>query len=306
MLSLAPSESTPLWLRVAAKQAARRTPANVLRQFGEDTFVAPSQLDLRLVNALDQSALAAAASFDALLLSPVAPLGTCSVLAPTHQDRILTANRGTEVVSDPTNVLALVCAQRLTRQPGRDVRLCTVHEVLRAQALPRRAGFSRHFRMLALAEAGCGRADDGFEVDAVVRHVSVFDTLMTNLAAIDMHFGRRRAIVHSGQRHGVLGERVHNALARALPWFGLEHRPLHASYYDGLRVLIDATTPGGESVDVGDVGRFDWMAKLCANRRYRLIASGFGLQLGPLRFRDHSLDPDPGSNPERNPDPGSR
>jgi hypothetical protein len=108
-------------------------------------------LDQRTVHRLDGLALEAADQFEALQLSPVAPLGSCSVVAPTSQDRTLSSVRGTEVVSDPTNVLALECVRRLPEQPASHVHLCTIHQVLRVHALPPNTGFSRHFRLFALA-----------------------------------------------------------------------------------------------------------------------------------------------------------
>jgi hypothetical protein len=36
----------------------------------------------------------------------VTPLGTCHVVAPVSQNRVVSTVRGTEVVSDSTNVLA--------------------------------------------------------------------------------------------------------------------------------------------------------------------------------------------------------
>ena len=136
LLALSPSETTPLLLELARRQATRRTPADLRAQLAHDAFVAPSAVDLRTLHRLDGLALDAAHAFEAVALSPVAPLGSCSVVAPTAQDRTLSTTRGSEVVSDPTNVLALLCAQRLAQAPAEDVRLCTVHQVLRAQPLP--------------------------------------------------------------------------------------------------------------------------------------------------------------------------
>src|SRR5689334_13787926 len=138
ILALSPSEPAPLLLEPARPQAASRGPADLREQWARDAFVpppapdlppahasdgpakrgprelreqwardgfvAPSALDLRTAHAFDGLALEAAHEFEALLLAPVAPLGTCSSLAPTSQDRTLTAMRGVEVVSDPTNV----------------------------------------------------------------------------------------------------------------------------------------------------------------------------------------------------------
>src|SRR5689334_19537350 len=193
LLRLAPSASTPLLLELARRQAGRRTPADLVAQIGRDAFVQPSALDQRTLHRLDGLALDVARDFEAIALSPVAPLGACSVIAPTAQDRTLATTRGSEVVSDPTNVLALLAAQRLAKTPHGDVRLCTVHQVLRAQPLPPQPGFSRHFRLFTMVEAGRARADDGFEVDAIARHVATYDALFDVAATLGCSAPERRA-----------------------------------------------------------------------------------------------------------------
>lgn len=281
-----PSETTPLWLALARAQAARRTPADLLRHYKADLFVAPSALDLRLAHRLDALALGAAHEYEALLLSPVAPLGSCSALAPTSQDRTLSAARGTEVVSDPTNVLALECARRLGLDPDREARLCTVHQTLRAQPLPRDKGYSRHFRLFALAEAGLARADHGFEVDAFARQVTCFERLFV---ALERELGcvvpRRRLVLRAATNREPLAARVEERLARDLPGLPLTREPFDSVYYDGVRVLFGGDASPGEFCLVGDLGLFDWMARLTSDRRMRFVASGFGLQLVPLLFR---------------------
>jgi hypothetical protein len=71
-------------------------------------------------------------------------------------------------------VLALECAKRLLAAPEQPVQLCTVHQVVRAQPFPNERGWSRHFRLFALADAGPARAEDGFEIDAICRQLQVF------------------------------------------------------------------------------------------------------------------------------------
>jgi hypothetical protein len=285
LLELSPSESTPLLLELSKLQAARRRPADVLAQLYRDRFVHPSFVDQRLSHRLDGLALDAASEFEALLLSPVAPLGACSVLAQTSQDRTLSTTRGSEVVSDPTNVLALVCAQRLKQAPDVPVKLCTVHQTLRAQALPPRPGFSRHFRLFALAEAGKARADDGFEVEAIARHVGVFDRLMDGCAAVGATFPERALVVLSTPARAVMAERVRARLAASFPHVTVRAGRFEHAYYDGLRVMFGASSSAGEHVPIGDTGVFDWMPRLTANRRHRFVASGFGIQLVPTLFR---------------------
>src|SRR5436309_209343 len=107
------SEVWSLMLDVLARRAGRRTPAELVRQWERDRFVQPSYIDQRTLVDLDGHLLAAAAGFEAIELSPLAPLGTCSAVGLASQNKTVSALRGTEVVSDPTNVMALECARRL-------------------------------------------------------------------------------------------------------------------------------------------------------------------------------------------------
>lgn len=284
LFALSPSESTPFLLELARRQAGRRRAASLLDQLARDAYVKPSTLDLRTSHRLDGLALDAAHEFEALLLSPVAPLGCCSVLAPTSQDRTLTAARGTEVVSDPTNVLALECARRLREAPSLAVRLSTLHEVLRAQPLPPGKHFSRHFRMFALAQAGLARPEDGFEVDAIARALATFDRLFDACERIGAHMPARRATIYFDPARETFASRVHAALARAVPNVELAREPFDSRYYAGIRVLFGARSVSGDHVPIADTGVFDWVARLTSNRRMRLVASGMGIQLVPLLY----------------------
>jgi hypothetical protein len=52
------------------------------------------------------------AEVEGVELSPIAPLGTCSAVGPVSQNRIVSAMRSAEVVSDSTNALAVEAADR--------------------------------------------------------------------------------------------------------------------------------------------------------------------------------------------------
>jgi hypothetical protein len=279
-----PSDSLPLLLEVARRQAAKRRPADLLAHQRRDGFVAPSILDLRTAHALDALALDVARDFEAVLLSPLAPLGCCAAVSPTNQDRAVTTIRGTEVVSDPTNVMALLCAERLKADPSRVVRLCTLHQVVRAQRFPPRRGFSQHFRMFAAAEAGPALADHGFEVRALVAHAALHLQIFDEAERRGYRLPDRRATLFVGERARPVADRVRARLAEELPSLPVEEAPLASSYYDGLRLLISVPAPSGERAPLADVGLFDWMQKLTSNARMRFVASGLGIQLFPLLF----------------------
>src|ERR1700689_2376141 len=133
------------------RRAKVRAPADVLAQYRRDGFCKPAATDQRPSVASDGHLLAAADGFEAIELSPVAPLGACSSFALTDQNRVLSALRSTEVVSDPTNVLALECSLRLRARPSATpVHLATSQRVIRAQPVPKLPGYALHFRLFVL------------------------------------------------------------------------------------------------------------------------------------------------------------
>src|SRR5688572_23334990 len=144
---LAGSELQSVLLEVMHERAGQRTAKDILAQYRQDRFCTPASVDLRTSVALDAHLLAAASAFEALELSPVAPLATCSALALTAQNRVLSALRQTEVVSDPTNVLALECALRLRARPGTPVHLTTCQRIIRTQPVPKLPGYAQHFKI---------------------------------------------------------------------------------------------------------------------------------------------------------------
>ncbi|MGW4929035.1 hypothetical protein ACWEOH_07765 [Agromyces sp. NPDC004153] len=279
----APSEARGELLAIARAFAARRSPARLLDQWAGDPTVRPSHVDQRISTRLDALALEAASDYDALLLSPVAPLGANSVVAPTSQDRTLSTMRTSEVVSDPTNVLALEAATRLRRGPHGHVRLCTAHQVLRMQAPPPGRGFTQHFRMFALADAGRGRPSDGFEVAAVVAQLAAYRRLVDTAAA---EFGwiadAPIAVVRIDDRYPALAERLLAALAGAMPDVAVRSEALSSDYYAGIRVGFGVHGPDGALLEFVDLGVHDWVARLTGDRRQRFVASAIGIQLLPL------------------------
>lgn len=290
-LEFSPSKSTPFLLDLARRQASKRGTRDLLAQHQRDLFVAASPLDQRMIHRLDGVALEAAHEFEAVQLSPVAPLGTCSVVAPTSQNRTLTTTRGSEVVSDPTNVLALESARRLLIDPHTSLRFCTAHQVLRAQPFPPQPGFTRHFRMWAMTEAGASLADEQFEVEAVLRHLLIFNRMFDAFTEkLGCHFPRRRAVVRTSVARSSLRDRLLPKLVMALPNVELVQEPFESKYYDGLRIMFGPHTESGAFCAISDLGLFDWVARLTANRRFRFVASGFGLQLIPLLFSSGTRD----------------
>ena len=267
-----------LLLEVMQVRAAARDARELVAQYGRDTFCMPAAVDLRDMLAIDAQLLAAADAFEAIELSPVAPLGACSVVGPTDQHRVLSALRATEVVSDPTNVLALECARRLRTQASPAHHLATSHRVLRAQPVPRLPGYAQHFRLFALASGGLERQDHAFTVDTVAMHVRTMLDGLARLEALGHAVGRRRVEILATPERQALGDR----LAKVLD---ADHGTLDHPYYSGgLRYRIWVTAPDGTEMPLADGGTFDWLGRLAANRRAVFVASGLGSQSIALRF----------------------
>jgi hypothetical protein len=284
---LAGSELHSVLLEVMKRRANERSPADVLAQYGRDAFCQPAVVDLRTMLAIESELLAASADFEALDLSPVAPLGVCSTVAITDQNRVLSALRMTEVASDPTNVLALECASRLRARPADAVHLATGQRVVRAQPVPKQAGYSQHFRIFVLASGGRETEDHGFTIETVVRQVR---TMLDALERLERHgytFGKRRVEVLASAERTEVADRI----AESFAGFATRKPLEHAYYSGGLRFQIWVTTPDGSEVPLVDGGAFDWLAKLASNRRAVYVATGMGSQLIALRFRkDHGRD----------------
>jgi hypothetical protein len=278
---LAATELWSLLLWVLEQRAAQRTPAIVRQQWESDRFVQPCAVSQRILNELDSHLLAAAAEFEAVELSPLAPLASCSSVALTTQNRVVSTARGTEVISDPTNVLALECAKRLREAPGAVIKLTTSHRCVRAQAVPKRPGFAAHFRMFCLASAAHERKDHGFVTDAMIEHIRTHIAALDRLEQHGYRFPDRTLRLLSTPERAHVAKRI----AAAIPEIAATLVPLEHSYYDGLRFMLDAGTPAGNAIPLVDGGAFDWVRKLTDNQRMVYVASGMGSQLAAMLFR---------------------
>ncbi|MDC0674725.1 hypothetical protein [Nannocystis radixulma] len=272
---------TSFLLGLAERRARAREPADVLRQWESDTFTGLAAVDLRRLLRAELRLLTAASAFEAVELGPLAPLATCGSVGPVSQNNIVTTMRGTEVVSDSTNVLALECARRLRRDPDRPVRLATCQRVVRAQEVPRRPGYAHHFKLFALATAGRETRDHGFLVGAFVEHVRTLLAGFDELTQEGYTFGRRPIRLLATDARAAVADRIAEQLS---PVVEVVRGPLDHPYYAGLRFTIEVLAPDGSVVPIADGGAFDWVARLTANRRLVFVASGLGTQLVVLLF----------------------
>jgi hypothetical protein len=219
-----------------------------------------------------------------LMLPPLVPLGTHAVLGPMSQDRVVSTLRPAEVAADPTNALALEAAVRRRATPRAVVRLAALQRVVRAQR-PQPGGLA-HFSLLGLATAG---RDDGgrrFEREAVAEHACA---LAAGLTAAGLG-PAQLAVTALSPAGETIAAAVSAELARTSVEVVLDRdRQAGRGYYRDLcfKLCVAAGEraeggPAGSSAgpawaEVGDGGFTDWMARLTASAKERLLISGVGI-----------------------------
>jgi len=195
---LAPTDLRSLLLAVVRRRAGRLRPADVLRRYESDRTSRPADTRPARIDRLEREALDVLPDgFERLELSPVAPLGTSSVLAGVPQDWVVATARGGEVVSDSTNVLALECALRRRHDRGSEVRLCASHRLLRAQ--PFEPPFLQHFRLLGLCSAGRAGTEDAL----LEEQVGFYLRLLERFGATSVDREPRKQAYYDGATFGV-------------------------------------------------------------------------------------------------------
>jgi hypothetical protein len=268
---LAPTDLQSLLLGVVRVRASRVTPARVVRRWREDRFVRPAAHDPRVLARLENRLWELLPdTFAGVELSPVAPLGTCSAVAAIDQNWAVGTVRGTEVVSDPTNALAVEAALRRAAGPraGR-VDLATCHRVLRAQAFAGPGRFA-HFRLFALVSSarrgGSGQVEAAMLADHLRFWARVLDELVPD---------RNPRLTMTAFGPSALAERLDDTVRPAVTGIELRADPGRtqgAGYYDDVAIGL-RVDDGGREVDLGDGGTTDWTARLMGDAKERCVIS---------------------------------
>ena len=140
----------------------------------------------------------------------MAPLGTCSAVGPVSQDRVISTTRGSEVVSDPTNVLALEAASRRQRTGAPTVSLASCHRVLRGQPFDA-PGLFQHFRLFALVTSARDRGSARTEAAMLTTHLRFWARALAELLP-----ARRAAVRYTVFGFPPLHERMRDTVLPAL------------------------------------------------------------------------------------------
>lgn len=274
-----------LLLEVFRRKTEKMRPEELLDAYRSNRFVQPSSVNALDFQAFILQALQAthSAGFEPIILSPVSPLGACSVVATAHQHKIISALRGTEVTADATNLMALESTVRRIHRhlPAETLHLSTTHRHVRAQEVPKMPGFSAHFQVLALTSAGRDTGSFQFEKESLLQHLQFYMTYFNEVLKQPVKFVRLKALDPAGEPNRVF-EAIVSDIRTTHPEWPLDiHRSAASdqNYYEFLQFKIVINLPDGAEIEIADGGFTDWTRQLSRSRKERFLISGLGLEL---------------------------
>jgi hypothetical protein len=277
---LPPTEIQSLLLEIFRQTAGDITPQQLLKAYETNRFVVPSAVDPISFYKVELEMLEMAKMnlFEPQELSPLAPLGNCSAMGLTDQNKIVSAARGTEIVADATNLMALECALRRKRSKFNDqnINLCSIHRHVRAQAIDAGKGFTPHFKIFTAITSGRDTGSLAFEKTAMLTHLSFYKKYFVDHRRLNTEL-----IIKGFDPDTARSHQLYEFIKRQLPdltvSFSEVPREKH-HYYLHTRFSLNVDHKG-QAVNMGDGGFLDWGAKLTSNGKERMFASGVGVEL---------------------------
>lgn len=274
------SELNTLLLSVYKEKARMISPANLLKKYTSNRFVHPAEVDPIALKQLELNVLKLATKHGVrpIQLSPVAPLGCSSVVATVDQNKVISGLRGTEVVSDATNLIALHIANLKKSQTHLiemdPIRFCTTHRHVRAQYFGNAPGMLPHFHLFCVVTAGEDKGSYDFEKHSFWEHVTLYRDFFEEAfnSGIEIIISLRSGYKDSEgflKRLLQFGESMDVAVKMNKP-------DLENQYYQGLQFTIKTTIQGKEHF-IGDGGFVNWTQKLLGRKKERLLISAIGL-----------------------------
>jgi len=272
------SSLNSLLLELFRVRAKKLKPAALLNEFEKNRFVAPSTVDPIGFRQLEIKCLelAKARRFTPITLSPLTVFGTSASVGFVDQNNVLSALRGTEVVSDATNVFALLMAREFKKRNNRSViKYAAAHRHVRTQGLTNPA-FTAHFSIFCMATGGMDAGNFSFELEQLSDHISTHYSFFTN------QFGNDKLVVkiYLKEHNRTLEDKLMKVLEDATERVSvrIERQSEAGDYYKTVRFRFFLHHQG-EEINLSDGGFVDWTQKLIPNKKHRMLISGVGTEL---------------------------
>ncbi len=152
--SMKPSDTQWLLSYLFENIVSRLDVTHIMTQRTRDNFVYPCDVDQRILQLFDHTAFnILGEEYSVIELSPLASIGSNSLLTKIRQANILPTSRMTELVADIAVALSIESAKKY--RSGKDeVCLASSHRIVRVQDVSSIPGFTQHFRMFGLCHTG--------------------------------------------------------------------------------------------------------------------------------------------------------
>lgn len=281
LLALPKSDLNSLLLNLFQRQSEATTPKEILRSYANNRFTVPSAVNPAEYHLLEANLLLTAQDMGitGVLLSPAAPLASCSAFGCVAQNNVVSALRGTEILADPTNMLATIIAEKLKRKELTNlepVHYCTTARVLRAQPLPDLPGFYSHFGIYCMVSSGKDRGAYSCEKAMLIKHLGYYKQLFLEKyqGELSVVLRRRGGYSDNDGFWESMAELIRSELPDVPLSFDLAHED--NQYYKGINFKL-YLKKGSEDMEVGDGGFVDWTQKMTGNAKERCLISGIGV-----------------------------
>lgn len=273
---LSRTELNSVLLELFSNHSDKTQPTDLVKQYKQNRFVTPSTVNVLAYKALELEWLQYADNqgFKPIILSPVTPLSTTASVAEIHQNNVISALRGTEVVSDATNVLAIKIAADFEKgQTNGVIKYATTHRHVRGQSFTNPA-FTAHFGAFCLVSGGLDTGSYQFEIEQLFAHIQLQSKLLSD------KFDAKNLFIkfYIRQENAPFLQRLQSKLHELSSPFEIIEAYQKGDYYKTVQFQIDLKYKDMD-FNLVDGGLVDWTQKMIPNKKHRLFISGCGIEI---------------------------
>ena len=281
LVAMPKADLNSLLLKVFQTQASNTKPVDLLKAFEINRFSVPSELDPVKYHALETETLKTAQKFNfkAILLSPTAPLSSCSAFGCVDQNNIISATRGCEILADPTNMIALIIASKLKNkeldnQPP--IHYCTTTRITRSAFRQNAKMHFAHFGVFCIVSSGKDTGSYACEKDLLLKQIDFLKKLLIEKynAKLEITLRKRGGYADNDYFFDTMTKLIKSKFPDVPLSYDLEHT--ENNYYKGINYKIYMDKQG-EKIEIGDGGFVDWIQQMTNNKKERCLICGISL-----------------------------
>lgn len=280
LIALSKSDLNSLLLELYQRQSFTITPSDLLKTYQSNRFSVPAEIDAIKYHSLECELLSEAQqkNIENILLSPSATFGSCSTFGCVDQNNVISSARGTETLSDPSNMLAIFVANKIKNNTKCNIsplHYCTTARVVRAQPVSGK-GYYSHFGIFSMVSSGKDVGSYICEKELIIKQLDFYKRLFfekynLKLSAV---LRKRRGYNDSEGFFTRITELIKSELSDVPISFDLDHKD--NNYYKGINFKL-YVEKDSELLEVGDGGFVDWIQSMTGNKKERCLISGIGI-----------------------------